>query len=205
MVLSWLLKRDGNDVHLTLNVGGNEFPLTEEAVRDLLRNKVAKNPKHKPRPHSFPDPFLRAGKFSRGFAKSFPQKIVLAKPSPYFARRLPESSRAEPPKKTPFQFFKIFPPPNQKCKRRFLRGCRRVREAVSAGEMQTRQSKTILLEERICFASAHSDLARFGFRRAGGCGRNARRILLNFWTGVAKKKVCLNQNCYSRLFKIVKR
>ncbi|MEK7634656.1 MAG: hypothetical protein AAB396_02120, partial [Patescibacteria group bacterium] len=31
-----VIKRDGNDVHLTLNVGGNEFPLTEEAVRDLF-------------------------------------------------------------------------------------------------------------------------------------------------------------------------
>lgn len=31
-----VIKRDGDDVHLTLHVGGNEFPLTEEVIRGLF-------------------------------------------------------------------------------------------------------------------------------------------------------------------------
>jgi hypothetical protein len=42
---------------------------------------------------------------------------------------------------------------------------------------------------RICFASTYSIFARFGFRRAGGCGRNARRFL--FWRDTQIQ----NQNC----------
>ena len=44
--------------------------------------RPAKNPKASPRGF-LPRPLLRAGNQSRGFAKSFPQKIVLAKPSPH--------------------------------------------------------------------------------------------------------------------------
>ena len=46
-------------------------------------------------------------RISRGFAKSFPQKIVLAKPSPHFVPpHCPNTWRAEPRKKNTLSFFK---------------------------------------------------------------------------------------------------
>ena len=62
-------------------------------------------------------------RISRGFAKSFPQKIVLAKPSPHFAPpHCPNTWRAEPQKeKCPFHFRKkSTPAKKQKSKEHFF-------------------------------------------------------------------------------------
>src|SRR3989344_3799348 len=66
-------------------------------------------------------------RISRGFAKSFPQKIVLAKPSPHFAPpHCPNTWRAEPRKKNTLSFFKrnLTPAKSRKQGVFFFRGCR---------------------------------------------------------------------------------
>ena len=92
---------------------------------NIFMKSRQKNPKA--RPHSFPRPLSAGGqnanKISRGFAKSFPQKIVLAKPSPHFAPpHCPNTWKAEPQKeKCPFHFRKkSTPAKNQKSKEHFF-------------------------------------------------------------------------------------
>src|SRR3989338_9119630 len=66
-------------------------------------------------------------RISRGFAKSFPQKIVLAKPSPHFVPpHCPNTWRAEPRKKNTLSFFKSnFTPAKSEMQGVFFfRGCR---------------------------------------------------------------------------------
>jgi hypothetical protein len=46
----------------------------------------------------------------------------------------------------------------------------------------TRQGQNYFCGKGFDLASADSDLVGFGFRRAGGCGRNARRISFCFLT-----------------------
>src|SRR3990167_6687390 len=73
-------------------------------------------------------------RISRGFAKSFPQKIVLAKPSPHFAPpHCPNTWRAEPRKKNTLSFFKRNFPPAKSRKQGvfFLSGLPRLCEAVA--------------------------------------------------------------------------
>src|SRR3989344_4816941 len=90
------------------------------------RQKIQKSPRG-----FLPRPLLRAdkskNKISRGFAKSFPQKIVSAKPSPHFAP--PHSlntCRAEPQKKNILSFFKrnFAPAKSEMQGVFFFRGCR---------------------------------------------------------------------------------
>src|SRR3989338_5908516 len=60
------------------------------------------------------------------FAKSFPQKIVLAKLSPHCSATCPNTWRAEPRKKNTLSFFKRNFPPAKSRKQGvfFFRGCR---------------------------------------------------------------------------------
>src|SRR3989338_11583316 len=67
------------------------------------------------------------------FAKSFPQKIVLAKPSPHFVPpHCPNTWRAEPRKKNTLSFFKrnFTPAKSEMQGGFFFRGCRRTRQCV---------------------------------------------------------------------------
>src|SRR3989344_5160320 len=68
------------------------------------------------------------------FAKSFPQKIVLAKPSPHFVPpHCPNTWRAEPRKKNALSFFKrnFTPAKSRKQGVFFLSGLPRLCEAVA--------------------------------------------------------------------------
>ena len=69
---------------------------------EFFAKEVEANPA---RIHS-PDPFLRAGKFSRSFGKSFPKKIVLPKLCPHCSAICPNTWRAEPRKKNTLSFSK---------------------------------------------------------------------------------------------------
>jgi len=76
------------------------------------------------------------------FAKSFPQKIVLAKPSPHFAPpHCPNTWRAEPRKKNTLSFFKrnFTPAKSRKQGVFFLSGLPRLCEAVAERYERTRQ------------------------------------------------------------------
>ena len=92
-----------------------------------------KTPSPKPARIHSPDPFLRAGKFSRGFAKSFSPENSFGKTE---SALVPPPARIlggqNPERKTPFPFSrKNSPPPNQKCKECFFfRGCWRTRQCV---------------------------------------------------------------------------
>jgi|GEM_PF-3130983 len=71
---------------------------------------------------------------SRGFAKSFPQKIVLAKPSPHFVPpHCSNTWRAEPRKKNTLSFFKrkFTPAKSEMQGVFFLSGLPRLCEAVA--------------------------------------------------------------------------
>ena len=91
-----------------------------------------KTPSPKPARIHSPDPFLRAGKFSRGFAKSFSPENSFGKTESALFRHLPEFLEGRTPKENPpFPFSKeISPPPNQKCKECFSFG---VAEALRGG------------------------------------------------------------------------
>ena len=94
-------------------------------VSDFVAAEFPKTPSPKPARIHSPDPFLRAGKFSRGFAKSFPpEKQIFVLPSPYWRPTYcPNTWRAEPQRKMSFPFSrKISPSPNQKSKRHFSLG-----------------------------------------------------------------------------------
>jgi len=71
-----------------------------------------KTPSPKPARIHSPDPFLRAGKFSRGFAKSFPPENSFGKTESAFRpATLPEYLEGRTPKeKHPFLFQKKFHP-----------------------------------------------------------------------------------------------
>jgi len=108
------------------------------ACKIVARFKIffrQKSKKNSARIHS-PDPFLRAESksetppnfknISLGFAKSFPQKIVLVKPSPHFAPpHCPNTWRAEHQKrKVSFPFLeKITPAKTEKQGTFFLFWC----------------------------------------------------------------------------------
>lgn len=59
------------------------------------------------------------------------------------------------------------------------------------------KEKLFLREEKdlLCLGS-FSKWQGLCIRRAGGCGRNARRIYFLFLNGGLQRKICLNQNCY---------
>ncbi len=67
------------------------------------------------------------------FAKSFPQKIVLAKPSPHCSATCPNTWRAEPRKKNTLSFFKrnFTPAKSEMQGVFFLSGLPRLCEAVA--------------------------------------------------------------------------
>jgi len=70
-----------------------------------------KTPSPKPARIHSPDPFLRAGKFSRGFAKSFSPENSFGKTESALFRHLPEFLEGRTPKeKHPFLFQKKFHP-----------------------------------------------------------------------------------------------
>src|SRR3990167_6671727 len=86
-------------------------------ISDFVAAEFPKTPSPKPARIHSPDPFLRAGKFSRGFAKSFPPENSFRKTEselkPRHTARI--SLRAEPQKeKCPFHFRKNHPRENQK-------------------------------------------------------------------------------------------
>ena len=69
---------------------------------------------------------------SRSSGKSFPQKIVLAKPSPHCSATCPNTWRAEPRKKNTLSFFKRNSPTAKSEMQGvfFLWGCWRTRQCV---------------------------------------------------------------------------
>src|SRR3989344_9045542 len=81
----------------------------------------------KSRPHSFPRPLSAGGKSAEVLPNPFPQKIVLAKPSPHFAPPHCQNTwRAEPRKKNTLSFFKrnFTPAKSEMQGVFFFRGCR---------------------------------------------------------------------------------
>ena len=78
------------------------------SIAEFRQNKSAEQAEDSsPNPSSSACDIRIQKRIGRGFAKSFPQKIVLAKPSPHFVPpHCPNTWRAEPRKKNTLSFFK---------------------------------------------------------------------------------------------------
>src|SRR3989344_2775523 len=72
-------------------------------------------PKQNPktRPHSFPRPLSAGGKFAEVLPNPYPQKIVLAKPSPHLNSASFSLGETRPRSPPPYKIKKRKPPPNQ--------------------------------------------------------------------------------------------
>jgi hypothetical protein len=100
---------------------------------NFVAAEFPKTPSPKPARIHSPDPFLRAGKFSRGFAKSFSPENSFGKTESALFRHLPEYLEGRTPKeKHPFLFQKKFHPRQiKKARSVFLSGLPRLCEAVA--------------------------------------------------------------------------
>src|SRR3989338_6562840 len=110
------------------------------------------------------------------FAKSFPQKIVLAKPSPHFASpHCPNTWRAEPRKKNTLSFFKrnFTPAKSEMQGVFFLSGLPRLCEAV-AGRFIPRQD---CFQKRFEFCTMNTANFRKGFQNQKYGRREAPSVL----------------------------
>src|SRR3989338_539657 len=85
-------------------------------ISDFVAAEFPKTPSPKPAPLHSPHPLLRAGKFSRGFAKSFsPENSFGKTESALKPHALPEYLEGRTPKeKHPFLFQKKFTPAKSK-------------------------------------------------------------------------------------------
>src|SRR3989338_7481138 len=91
---------------------------------EFRQKKIAEQAEvYSPNPSSSASDIRIQKRLAECLAKSFPQKIVFAKPSPHCSATCPNTWRAEPQRKMSFPFSrKNSPPPNQKSKRHFSLG-----------------------------------------------------------------------------------
>jgi hypothetical protein len=90
-----------------LQINYNNFPFFSQCPKFRQKKLAEQAEDFSPNPSSFACDIRIQKRISRGFAKSFPQKIVLAKPSSHFAPpHCPNIWKAEPRKKNTLSFFK---------------------------------------------------------------------------------------------------